>query len=43
MQKNHLMETYTWTEKTDHMIGKSIFIFEDTDFESFVGSRCDLD
>jgi hypothetical protein len=25
------------------MIGKSIFIFEDTDFEKFVGSRCDLD
>lgn len=25
------------------MIGKSIFIFEDTDFEKFCGSRIDLD
>jgi len=25
------------------MIGKSVFIFEDTDFEKFVGSRIDLE
>lgn len=41
--KNHIMESYKWNKPIEPMLAKSIFKFEDSDFEKACQIRMDID